>query len=301
MSTRGTVSKACLFLAVVLLSTSGCRPRAGVEVKGTDRLFSFAVITDVHSSDQPPHLNPPHTSRYYRQSLRNLDACVEDLNGRDLAFAIQLGDFVDEKREYLDLGLPVYNRLRTARYHVLGNHDYRRYNAVDRQEMVDALGMKSAYYDFAVRGYRFVVLNGDDPSRTSKAQVWPGVSAQQKAWLRERLSEARQENERVVVFCHYPVYPANWHNMADSDETVKILGSSGCVVAYFSGHYHRGNYGQENGVHYITLQAMVEAKEKNAYAVVDVFGDRLEVHGVGTVPSRQFMLQGDESETEPVP
>ena len=58
-------------------------------------------------------------------------------------------------------------------------------------------------------------------------------------------------------------------------------------MAWFAGHYHKGGYTLENGIHHVTVPGMVEAPaDKNAYGVVDVYPDRLELRGVGTVPSR---------------
>ena len=52
------------------------------------------------------------------------------------------------------------------------------------------------------------------------------------------------------------------------------------------GHDHAGGYARSGGVHYVTVPGMVEAPEKNAFAVVDVYDDRLDVRGFGSVPSR---------------
>ena len=42
----------------------------------------------------------------------------------------------------------------------------------------------------------------------------------------------------------------------------------------------------KNGIHYLTVHGMVETRESNAYAVVHVEGDRLEIDGRGREPDR---------------
>jgi len=61
----------------------------------------------------------------------------------------------------------------------------------------------------------------------------------------------------------------------------KVLEDSGKVVAVFQGHHHAGSYNLINGIHYYTLAAMCEGPypENNAYAIVEVLGDRMIVTG----------------------
>ena len=54
------------------------------------------------------------------------------------------------------------------------------------------------------------------------------------------------------------------------------------MLAVLQGHFHFGNYQQLEGVHYCTLQAVVEGSgpENNAYAVMDILpGDVLRITG----------------------
>lgn len=69
-------------------------------------------------------------------------------------------------------------------------------------------------------------------------------------------------------------------------ELIELLESYPCVVALFSGHYHSGNYAKKKGIHYLTLQGMVETENSNAYSIVEVYTDHLKVLGFGREPSR---------------
>ena len=136
-----------------------------------------------------------------------------------------------------DRVLPIYRSLKSRGYHVLGNHDF---SVADDQktEVLGRLGLERSYYDFAFRGWRFVVLDGNDlsvhatkPGSASRdaavairkrlqargaanAHDWNGaLGPKQMAWLEDRLVAADRAGERLVLFCPFPVFPANAHNL----------------------------------------------------------------------------------------
>ena len=281
-------------------------------VAGAQPRFSFAVLADVQYGDQPTA-----GKREYRNSLGKLQQAVDALNARgNLAFAIQLGDLIDSKAADLDTVLPLYNRLETRKRHVLGNHDF----SMPRERLVSRLAMPTAYYDFAVEGWRFVVTDGMDISvapgsrsatsaqyslaekmlqslrlkRTANAVDWNGaVGEQQFAWMRGVLDRASQANERVILFSHFPVLresstPA--HLLWNHEEVVGLIQRQPSVAGWFNGHDHQGGYAEQNGVHYVTFPGMVESGERNSYTVVHVYADRLELEGFGTAPSRTLRI-----------
>ena len=279
---------------------------AGAEAASERPLFSFGVLTDIQYADKDTA-----GQREYRKSLEKLQACVAELRSEKLAFVIQLGDLVDGGRENLDRILPVFNRMVAPRRHVLGNHDF----SAARGIVLKRLGLRSAYYQFLVKGWRFVVLDGMDLSvaggwressshhrlggemltglqqaREPNANAWNGaVGQQQSAWLRRTLQEATVRRERAVVFCHFPVLAASCrpdHLLWNHQEIVRVLDSGRSVVAYLSGHDHRGGYAARNGVHYLTLPGMVESPAEQACNVIDVHEDRMVVRtkpGTGRV------------------
>jgi len=279
--------------------------------------FSFGVITDVQYRDKDSK-----GTRHYRASPAKLEACVQDFNTRDLAFVIHLGDFIDGDFESYDVVAPIYNRLEAPHHHVLGNHDFS-VDDEDKGKVMALLGLERAYYDFARGSWRFVVLDGNDLSlrnpekgekvETAKAvlaamkekglsNAYPwngGVGAEQKAWLEGVLAAATRAGERAVVFCHFPVHPHNEHNLWNDGEIVAILERHACVAAYVCGHNHTGGYAQKAGIHYLNLQGMVETPDTTSYAVVDVGGDSLTVHGIGREPSRVLELRSAGTKRKP--
>jgi len=271
--------------------------------------LAFGVVADVQYADQDDS-----GRRHYRASLQKLQECVADLNREPLAFTIQLGDIVDRGSVNLDRVLAVFNELKMPKYHVLGNHDL----SIGRETVLSKLGLTSPYYSFSIGKWRFVALDCSDVSveggwhensanylqarhwldgleREGRpyAEPWNGgVGDQQVQWLKQQLADAAAADERVVVFGHMPVLAAasaDWALLYNHEEIARLLESSGVVVAYICGHEHAGGYAKQNGVHYVTIQGMVEAPQ-NGYAVVTLLEDRIEIRGTGAVPTRTLRL-----------
>ncbi len=267
--------------------------------------FTFGLVTDAQYWD-----GEAAGSRYYANSLKKLRACVDDLNSKDLACVLHLGDFIDRDFASFDAPLAVYDELKAPRYFALGNHDFSVADA-HKPDVPQKLGMKRRYYDFTHGNWRFIVLDGNDVGMIASvkgteayeeaealyqtlkkqelpnAQTWNGaVGATQLDWLKKTLADAAKAGQRALVFCHFPVYPANAHNLWNDGEIVRVIESFDCVVAYINGHNHVGNYGVKEGVHYLTLEGMVETPDTMAYAVVEVHADHLRVDGEGREPDR---------------
>jgi manganese-dependent ADP-ribose/CDP-alcohol diphosphatase len=274
--------------------------------------FSFGVVADCQYCAKPEAAG----KRKYAMSADKLAKCVKHLNTLNLAYTIHLGDFIDRDFSSFDVVVPIYDRLTMPHYHVLGNHDFSVEDA-EKAEVPGKLGLKSRYYDFESHGWRFIVLDGNDVSFHAHAKdselyraaesyyienkitspKWNGaVGTKQLAWLESVLKKADQDGESAVLYCHFPVYPADIHILWNADEIIALIEKHPCVRAYLNGHNHAGNYGQKNGVHYLTLKGMVDTVE-SSYAAVDVFDDRLEVNGYGREEYRTIILK----EKAPVP
>ena len=272
------------------------------------KTFSFAVIADIQYADKDDRGN-----RSYRKSLASLENCVTELNKNKLEFTIQLGDIIDggdSPEKDIDTILAVHNKINSQKYHVLGNHDF--WN-ISRQTVLNKLQMKSAYYDFKIGSWRFIVLDTMDVAvsggwpvdssnylegkelfdkltaeQAPNAYDWNGgIGQKQLLWLKNTLNDAQKQNENVIVLGHLTLTPANdVHNVWNYEEVVEVLESYNCVKAYICGHRHSGGYTFQNGIHYITMEGMVEAPIENAYAIMKVHQDRLEIDGFGKVPDR---------------
>ena len=257
--------------------------------------FSFGAIADCQYC-----AGPNRGSRHYASSAGKLKECVAELNKHDLEFVIHLGDFIDRDYSSFDKVLPIYQSLQMPAYHALGNHDF---DVSDefKGKVVERMGMKSKYYEFSVKDWRFIVLDGNDVSfhaypknspkykdaeryyRENKIRSpkWNGaVGSEQVAWLSKILQKAEKQKEQVAVFCHFPVYPADPHNLWNAGEIISLFEEFSCVKAYINGHNHKGKYGQKNGIHYLTLKGMVET-ETNAYSIIRAAENSLDLKGYG--------------------
>ena len=262
--------------------------------------FAFGAIADCQYCAEPGN-----GLRKYALSVDKLKGCVSDFNTMDLEYVVHLGDFIDKDWESFDVVNPIYEQLSMPSYHVLGNHDF---SVADdlKSKVPEKLGMPSTYYDFVVKGWRFVVLDGNDVSfhaypaesdayaeaeayynrEQIRSPKWNGaVGSKQLEWLREVLNSSEENDEPVILFCHFPVYPENNHNLWNAGEVIALLEEYSCVKAYVNGHNHKGHYGEKNGIHYVTLKGMVDT-ERTAYAVIRVGEKRIQIKGFGREENR---------------
>jgi manganese-dependent ADP-ribose/CDP-alcohol diphosphatase len=269
--------------------------------------FEFGIVPDIQYCD----CNDNGT-RFYRNSLDKLMEASQTLNQQDVDFTVQTGDLIDRNISSFSTILSYFNEIEGPKYHLLGNHDF----PVTTDQVVDILNMPNQYYDFKYKNWRFISLDTNDlslyanPADSEKyqqaqemynslkenneinAQTWNGgVSEEQLTWLRGVLDKAAQANEKVIVFSHMPVYPANEHNVWNDEAVIAELEAAGNVVAFFNGHNHAGNYGVKNGIHYLNLKGMVDTADTNAYSIVRVYKDRLEVDGFGRETDRILTIQ----------
>lgn len=237
-------------------------------------LFSFGAVADPQYKDAPTA-----GSRHYRKTLEKLPVMVDDFNARDLEFVISLGDFIDAGFESFTPLMQIWNELEHPSYHVVGNHDLS-IGSYTLADVIEVMGIPSSYYSFASNGWRFLVLDGNDAGY--------GIhSAEQLAWARDNLDQALADQEPVIIFDHYPVYPAGTpHISPQAGVLLALVDDYPNVRAWMNGHNHAGAYGLNKGVHYLNLQGMVETENTTAYAEVQVWEDRIEVLGEGREPNR---------------
>ena len=279
-------------------------------------VFSFGVLADTQYADVPAA-----GIRYYRASLEKLDECVREFNTKELAFVAQLGDLIERKSWSFDAPLARLNRLEAPIYHVLGNHDFA-YSGEAKHVTYNKLGLDNGYYDFSYKPWRFIVLDGNDisfqangkndkdytidsaidPEKFKEAQAmyqrladnkrpnatdWNGgIGRKQIDWLKSLLEQASKSGEKAVIFCHYPIRPALGHcNLWNDDELLAVVEGYDCVKAWISGHNHSGGYELKSGIHHVTIEGMVETSNTNAFGVVEVYDDHLNIKGYGRLKS----------------
>ena len=270
-------------------------------------ILRFGIVADPQYANIPPH---EAMNRHYGRSLAKLTEAIAVFNATELDFVMTLGDIIDRDWKSFDDILPVYETLRHKALFLLGNHDF----AVAPEYLgavAGRLGMPARYYDFAIGKWRFAVLDGSDVSTFSapsddprtalaterlqalvaegaiNAQTWNGsLSDEQFEWLKQVMEKAQTDGEAVLVLGHYPVFPANSHNMWDSERIIGLLTGFACFRGYFCGHNHEGNFGEVDGRPFVTFKGMVDTADENTFAIVTVFKDRIEIGGFGREESR---------------
>ena len=288
-----------------LISFALCASVLAEEKKNTKYKFSFGAIADCQYCQAPDR-----GIRKYSASKEKLKQCVEYFNKEDLSFVIHLGDFIDRNFSSFDEILPIYNSLEAPGYHVLGNHDFEVADEY-KDQVPRKLGMPSKYYDFKIKNWLFVCLDGNDLSfiaypkgsesyqksetyyceKKIRSPKWNGgVGAEQLNWLRKTLERAEDSEEKVALFCHFPVYPPDPHNLWNAKEVIALLEEFSCVKAYINGHNHKGKYGIKSGIHYLTCKGMVDT-DQSAYSIFRVNDEEIDVLGFERESERFFEIR----------
>lgn len=269
--------------------------------------LSFGLLADAQYVDAPPA-----GSRYYREAPARLRQAVEHFNTRSLAFVVHLGDLIDRDWASFDAVLAPLAASRHPVYHVLGNHDF---DLADewKPQVPQRLGLPRRYHYFDRAGLRFVILDTTEVSTYAyptgspeqqagetelkrvqaaglpQAQSWnSGVSQAQLAWLETACRTARDAGLRVVAFAHHPVLPSGVYNLWNNDDVLRLLSRQSNVVAWFNGHHHDGALARVDAVPFLTLPGIVETPDTNAFAVADIYPDRLVLTGYGRAPSDEW-------------
>ncbi len=262
-------------------------------------LFTFGVIADVQYADYEPA-----GTRFYRASLKKLREAMNSFNEDSVDFVLNLGDIID--KDYASYK-PVLNIIDSAglkTHHVTGNHDYSVESRLKKRLPLEQPA-KEGYYSFRHKGFRFIILNGNEISTystTSKSIIgeaekmilslrdsseingmeWNGgMSHKQIDWLDKQLNESSAENEKAFIVCHFPLVPENAHNLLNYKKVLATLEKHHNVIAWINGHNHAGNYGNFNLTHFVTFKGMVETEDQNSYAMIDVYKNKIWIRGSG--------------------
>jgi len=283
----------------------------GIMTDTSAPLFSFGIVADPQYADIAPR---PDMGRYYAESPRKLAEAIDVFNAHDLAFVVTLGDIIDRGWENFDAILGCYDSLKHRSVLLPGNHDFA--VAPEYLSQIHArLGMPSPWYDFSIGHFRFVVLDGNDVSLFApppgdprralaekrlaglqeagaiNAQDWnASFSDEQLYWLAKTLDAADAAGEHTILFCHYPLYPENSHNMWDAPDVLNLLAAHPSARAWFCGHNHTGNYGQLGHTHFLNFKGMVDTLSENTFAIADLYADRIAIRGFGREDSRTLTL-----------
>jgi predicted phosphodiesterase len=233
----------------------------------------FGLITDLHHADKPPA-----GTRHYRETLGKLAEAAKQFEADKPGFVVELGDLIDAadavetERAYLKAVNKEFAAVSADRHYVLGNHCV---DTLTKEEFLDGVGQKQAYYSFDRGGVHFVVLDacfrGDGKPYGRKNARWndANIPAAEVDWL---TADLKGTDKKVVVFAHQRLDVANDYGVKNAAAVRTVLEAAGKVLAVFQGHSHKNDYKEVGGVHYCTLVAMIEGAgaESNGYSTVRV-------------------------------
>jgi manganese-dependent ADP-ribose/CDP-alcohol diphosphatase len=123
-----------------------------------------------------------------------------------------------------------------------------------------------------------------------------GVSKEQLGWLKQVLAQSVTDEEKVVIFCHQPIYAPNKPQSVvwNAEELLELVHQSGNVLCWIAGHDHGGQYSMdEEGVHHLVPPAPIECElGTDSFACISVFQDRLHLDWRGEIPTTMLPFPG---------
>lgn len=286
--------QACFVLVVVV--GIACASRSDSHV-----LMSFGLVADNHYDTFPAGEKAPWQpmDHWMKEQVRRTttttkrrydvarDKMIEAINVfnsvMNLTFVVNLGDLVNNDLMWnLKPILDAFNAATPPHFSLLGNHDLRAHNdrfgknnKTQERFLMRKLGLQKWFYSidcppFVLLFIDSMVMEPESTNRTAKQE--------HMNWMVSQLELARTNKRAVIVFAHIPIG-------FSTSVMGQTLRSFEHVTAAFFGHDHRGGYILQNNVHCVTLQGQIETLT-NAFAVVEVFADRMELTGFGRVPTR---------------
>ncbi|CAN5192237.1 hypothetical protein BH11CYA1_BH11CYA1_23340 [soil metagenome] len=259
-------------------------------------MIKFALVADSHLG--PEKMYEGQIRKLSRNTLPYLNELGEELKALHKPnFVVQLGDLIEDSSSQADdisnfqLGLNCFDGLPMPVLNVIGNHDQIH---LSDSELGRLTQREKLFYSQDLNGMHCVVLFSSSVEHTDIT-----ISAEQRSWLQADLAATAKP---TLIFLHHPLddqdlsgnvwfekYP-DYCFVEDRHQVRDILASSGKVCAVFNGHVHRNNLSTIDGIHYITVQSLVEKVGEpdlasRAFATATVDGNRLvlDVHGEDAV------------------
>jgi 3',5'-cyclic AMP phosphodiesterase CpdA len=287
--------------------------------------LKIGLFTDLHYTEK----ETLGTREYFRTPQKVHDL-VAELNTFGTHFNLCLGDWSDGSQvtpeDAVGERFPILRllgELEAPRYGVAGNHDYYVPDE-DKDLVLPLLGIPSAYYTFAVKGWRFIFLDAaqvslhryavgspeyvaaqalldlvtGDPGTYPLAGTNPGngaLGATQLAWLGSWLTWAHDNGEKVVLVCHAPYFLGGTKSLWDADAVAALIRAQpdGVVALWLNGHtHHYALHDDAPSVNLLTIPGLVETDVRN-FAILELFNPAtphagMVVNGFGDCPDLEL-------------
>lgn len=254
--------------------------------------MKFAIINDIHIGNYRPHKGiyrkaTPHAEKL----LRNF---VQKMNGSFMPdFVVQGGDMIEDTNLVVDKknykrGLAILSKLNCPVYHLVGNHELK-YLSI--KYLKETLKYKKLYFNVDSKSFRFIFLFTNHFYSSKEIKL----DSSQLKWLKKKLNT----DKKIVIFSHYSLVKVNtrgnfWFSGRPDLTFIKnhrqfldtIVGKN--VKLVFNGHLHWNKKVVVNGVHFITVQSLVEntsgkveGSPANAFTLVNLDDDFASIKTTG--------------------
>ena len=245
----------------------------------------LAFVTDIEAGGRKKNRKGKNIA-YGDKALKLVDKFVAACNRKRLDCVVDLGDRVANDNADSDFAhirnlSRCFNRLNAPFYAVMGNHDLVH---LSRRDNNKHLGCPAHSHSKDIGDFHIVVFS---PNLVFDKDGKRYIADRDLTWLENDL---RNADKPTVIATHIgldrdfqhassdeadgPAYRLYYKNAAKARD---IIAQSGKVVLCMAGHRHTNNATAENGVHYITLQSLVQAQEGyrtrspyGAHAFVDI-------------------------------
>lgn len=184
-----------------------------------------------------------------------LKAFIKDARQQQVDMIIQLGDFCCPKKEN-DVIMDIWKSFGGPGYHVIGNHEMDQ--SFTRQQVVDYWKIPGRYYAFDLKGWHFIVLDGNDhnPEHKPARQYERFIDEEQLNWL---VADVNATQLPVIVCCHQGL--DNNGSVENAQLVRRVLEQANEKAGHrkvqlaFSGHFHRDYYNMLNGIHHVQINS----------------------------------------------
>jgi len=205
-------------------------------------VLSFGLITDLHHD-------------LIQDGQSRIAAFVTEMNNVKPDFIMQMGDFCTPKAGNKPL-MQAWEKFNGPKYHVIGNHDVD--GGFNHQQVVEFWNATGVYYSFDLKGYHFIVLNGNERPENDTSKGYPrSISSVQYDWLETDLQKTKLP---TLIFCHQGI--DNDRDGIKEGAMLRLLfertnqkEGQGKILAVFSGHNHEDYHNIYNGINYIQINS----------------------------------------------
>lgn len=224
-------------------------------------ILKISFVTDIHNG-------PSAGNKYGEKAVRLTEKFVEATNKYAPDLAIDMGDRVtmedpETDRDRMLEIKSIFNDLACPFHAIDGNHDLKHLSA---EENAEIMGQPKGSYSVESQGFHIVFWKLDLSAYNDHGIE---ISDKELEWLERDLSKT---DKPTIIVTHVPLddkkggldsdnNPTKRFAYPNANKARKIIEDSGHVILCIGGHRHTNSHKEINGVHYLTLQSLVQGQK----------------------------------------